>query len=76
MKTVTSRDGTTIAFDRSGQGPAPLLVGGTLEHRALEGQGHEVSPQALAPVLIEFFKGSEKSEPGRSSRRKAIAKEK
>ena len=25
------------------------------QHRTLEGQSHDVSPQALAPVLIEFF---------------------
>jgi len=26
------------------------------QHRTLEGQTHEVSPQVLAPVLMEFFK--------------------
>jgi len=26
MKTVTSKDGTTIAFDQPGQGPAVILV--------------------------------------------------
>jgi pimeloyl-ACP methyl ester carboxylesterase len=26
------------------------------QHRILEGQKHEVSPEALAPVLVEFFK--------------------
>jgi hypothetical protein len=36
MKTVISKDGTTIAFDQFGQGPALILVGGTLEQRALE----------------------------------------
>ena len=25
------------------------------QHRTLEGQTHEVTPEALAPVLIEFF---------------------
>ena len=28
MDTVTSKDGTTIAFDRLGQGPAVILVSG------------------------------------------------
>src|SRR5689334_21283983 len=28
MNTVTSKDGTTIAFDQSGTGPALILVGG------------------------------------------------
>jgi pimeloyl-ACP methyl ester carboxylesterase len=31
---VTSKDGTLIAFDRSGQGPALILVGGALSDRS------------------------------------------
>jgi alpha-beta hydrolase superfamily lysophospholipase len=34
MDTVTSNDGTAIAFDRSGEGPAVILVGGAFQHRA------------------------------------------
>ncbi len=34
MQTVPSRDGTTIAFDRSGDGPALILVGGALSDRS------------------------------------------
>lgn len=34
MDTVTSRDGTPIAFDRSGEGPAMILVTGALSTRA------------------------------------------
>jgi len=34
METVTSRDGTTIAFDRSGDGPPVILVGGATQYRA------------------------------------------
>lgn len=33
MNTVTSNDGTTIAFDRSGGGPPVILVGGALSDR-------------------------------------------
>jgi pimeloyl-ACP methyl ester carboxylesterase len=33
MKTVQSRDGTAIAYDRSGSGPALVLVDGALCHR-------------------------------------------
>ena len=36
MQTVTSRDGTTIAFDRSGDGPPVILVGGATQHRAFD----------------------------------------
>ena len=27
----------------------------TAEHRTLDGQTHDVAPDALAPVLVEFF---------------------
>jgi pimeloyl-ACP methyl ester carboxylesterase len=33
METVRSRDGTTIAFDRSGRGPSLIIVGGALSDR-------------------------------------------
>jgi pimeloyl-ACP methyl ester carboxylesterase len=35
METVTSSDGTTIAFDRLGDGPPVIVVGGQLCDRAL-----------------------------------------
>jgi pimeloyl-ACP methyl ester carboxylesterase len=35
-KKVTSKDGTTIAFDRYGEGPAVILVGGAFQHRAID----------------------------------------
>ncbi|NRQ36747.1 alpha/beta hydrolase, partial [Nonomuraea sp. NN258] len=34
MNKVTSEDGTVIAYDRVGQGPAVILVDGALSHRA------------------------------------------
>ena len=33
-QTVTSKDGTAIAYDKSGEGPALILVGGALSDRA------------------------------------------
>ena len=49
MSEATSRDGTTIAFDRLGQGPTVVLVDGALSHRGL-------GPMArLAEVLAEDF---------------------
>ena len=50
MKTVTSRDGTTIAFDQSGKGPAVILVDGAMEYRAI-GQGMA----KLADLLAQHF---------------------
>jgi pimeloyl-ACP methyl ester carboxylesterase len=45
MKTVTSKDGTTIAYDRSGEGPPLVLVGGALSDRSAVG----ALTEALAP---------------------------
>lgn len=50
MKKVTSKDGTTIAFDRSGTGPAVILVDGALQYRAFD-QG--MAP--LADLLAQRF---------------------
>ena len=52
MKTVTSKDGTTIAFDQSGKGPALILVGGMFEQRALDS---ETSRLATFPLLAKHF---------------------
>jgi len=50
MKTVTSKDGTTIAFDQSGIGPAVILVDGALQYRAFD-QGMA----QLADLLAQHF---------------------
>src|SRR5712692_5159493 len=50
MKKVISKDGTTIAFDRSGQGPAVILVGGAFEQRAMDSETAQ-----LAPLLAQHF---------------------
>ena len=50
MKTVTSKDGTTIAFDQSGAGPAVILVDGALQYRAFD-QGMK----ELADLLSQHF---------------------
>lgn len=52
MATVTSKDGTRIAFDRSGKGPALILVGGSLEYRALDS---ETSRLATYPLMVQHF---------------------
>ena len=50
MKTVTSKDGTTIAFDQSGEGPVVILVDGALQYRAFD-QGMV----QLADLLAQHF---------------------
>jgi pimeloyl-ACP methyl ester carboxylesterase len=49
MNTVRSKDGTLIAFDRSGTGPAVILVDGALCHRAFGPSG------PLAALLADRF---------------------
>lgn len=36
MQKVTSKDGTQIAFDKMGRGPALILVGGAFQYRAID----------------------------------------
>jgi pimeloyl-ACP methyl ester carboxylesterase len=52
VKTTRSKDGTTIAFDRSGAGPALILVGGMFEQRAMDS---ETARLAAFPLLSEQF---------------------
>ncbi len=47
MPKVTSKDGTTIAFDKTGQGPALILVGGALSNRS--------AAAPLLPLLSPHF---------------------
>lgn len=53
MKTVTSKDGTTIAFDRSGEGPAIVLVGGAFQHRAIDTSTARLA-ERLAPNFTVY----------------------
>ena len=36
MTTITSKDGSKIAFEQTGQGPAVILVSGAIMHRAMD----------------------------------------
>ncbi|WJH36913.1 alpha/beta hydrolase [Paenibacillus sp. CC-CFT747] len=49
MHTTVSKDGTFIAYDRIGQGPALILVAGAFSYRKFPGQVH------LAEQLAERF---------------------
>ena len=50
MQTVTSKDGTTIAFDKVGSGPAVILVNGAIAYRAFD-----PSMAQLAELLGKHF---------------------
>ena len=49
MQTVISKDGTRIAYDRSGQGPAVILVAGAMTTR------QDGSQESLAALLSHHF---------------------
>src|SRR5437588_12896389 len=50
MQTVTSKDGTKIAFDKVGSGPAVILVNGAIVYRAFD-----PSMAQLAELLGQHF---------------------
>jgi pimeloyl-ACP methyl ester carboxylesterase len=54
MHTVTSRDGTTIAFDRAGEGPAIIMVDGALGQRAFNPTAAQLAA-LLAPRFTVYY---------------------
>ncbi len=52
MKTVTSKDGTSIAYDQSGQGRALILVGGMFELRSAD---FDTSKLSAFPLMNQHF---------------------
>jgi pimeloyl-ACP methyl ester carboxylesterase len=59
MRTVSSKDGTTIAFDQFGKGPAIILVNGALGTRS-----HETS-NSMAGILSKQFMAIDYDRRGR-----------
>src|SRR5213593_1984740 len=53
MNTVRSQDRTTIAFDRTGEGPPVILVGGAFQHRAIDASVAQLAA-LLAPDFTVF----------------------
>jgi pimeloyl-ACP methyl ester carboxylesterase len=52
MRTVTSKDGTSIAYDQLGEGPTLILVGGAFEHRAMDSESARL---AALPQMVQHF---------------------
>jgi len=52
MRNITSKDGTTIAYDKIGTGPALILVSGMFEQRAMDS---ETARLARLPLLAQHF---------------------
>ena len=58
-KTVTSKDGTTIAFNQLGKGPAVILVNGALGTRS------HATPDSMADILSKQFTAIDYDRRGR-----------
>ncbi len=54
MSKVTSKDGTTIGYDKKGRGPAVILVDGALGHRAL-GFGNELQDRLAQHFTVYAY---------------------
>jgi pimeloyl-ACP methyl ester carboxylesterase len=55
MRTVTSKDGTRIAFDQLGEGPVVILVDGALQYRAFDqGMAQLADLLALQFTVIHY----------------------
>ncbi|MEV0971359.1 alpha/beta fold hydrolase [Microtetraspora glauca] len=48
MSTVTSQDGTVIDYDRYGDGPAVIFIGGATQYRAIDQNTRQVAQQLAA----------------------------
>ncbi len=55
MNTVTSRDGTSIAYDRSGEGPPVILVGGAFQHRAIDPRTAQLAALLAARFAVYHY---------------------
>lgn len=55
MKTVTSKDGTTIAYDQFGSGPTLILVGGALQHRAFDEDTDTLAKQLASHFTVFHY---------------------
>jgi pimeloyl-ACP methyl ester carboxylesterase len=55
METVRSKDGTSIAFDRLGTGPALILVGGAFQYRAIDPRTAEIAELLAARFTVVHY---------------------
>jgi len=71
MKTITSTDGTKIAYDTQGEGPAVILVDGALSTR----QGKQELAKLLAPRFTVYGYDRRGREDSGDTRPYAVARE-
>lgn len=64
MSTVTSTDGTTIAYERAGQGEPVILVGGALQYRAIDQRTAELARLLAARHTVLVYDRRGRGESG------------
>lgn len=55
MEKVTSKDGTPIAFDRYGAGPAVILIGGAFQQRAFDAKTAQIAQMLSAYHTVYHY---------------------
>ncbi|ADB51415.1 alpha/beta fold hydrolase [Conexibacter woesei] len=55
QRTTTSADGTTIAFEVSGEGPPLVLVGGAFQHRAIDTSTARLAELLSAHLTVHVY---------------------
>ncbi|MCU1405630.1 MAG: hypothetical protein JWQ43_1933 [Glaciihabitans sp.] len=61
METPRSTDGTPIAYERAGEGPALVLAVGAIadaDQVVVDRQNHEAPDGVFTPLITEYFRGS------------------
>lgn len=64
MNIVTSKDGTTIAFDRYGDGPPLIMVDGALGHRAFNPGAAEIAGMLGSRFTLIFYDRRSRGDSG------------
>lgn len=64
MSTVTSKDGVVIGYERSGDGPALIMVSGAFAHRAMFAQGDAPSSGPATPFSLITYDRRGRGESG------------
>ena len=76
MSTVTSPDGTVIDYDRYGDGPAVIFIGGASAYRAMD-EGAPPRPPGASPPRVHrgrITTGADAESPATPSRGRLTAK--
>jgi len=64
MNTLTSPDGTTIAYDRIGSGPAVILIGGAFQYRAFDPRTAHLAELLAADFTVFHYDRRGRGESG------------